>query len=59
MKKFEGLLKSEIKKVEKFAQKRDGKDSRLTGYDYPETEGATLPFSFTSRTGEDLLSVRH
>lgn len=40
MKKFEGLLKSEIKKVEKFAQKRDGKDSRLTGYGYHETEGA-------------------
>ena len=40
MKKFEGLLRSEIKKVEKFAQKRDGKDSRLTGYGYPETEGA-------------------
>lgn len=40
MKKFEGLLRSEIKKVEKFAQKRDGKDSRLTGYGYHETEGA-------------------
>lgn len=40
MKKFEGLLRSEIKKVEKFAQKRDGKDSRLTGYSYHETEGA-------------------
>ena len=39
MKKFEGLLRSEIKKVEKFAQKRDGKDSRLTGYGYHETEG--------------------
>lgn len=37
MKKFEGLLRSEIKKVEKFAQKRDGKDSRLTGYYYNET----------------------
>lgn len=35
-----GLLRSEIKKVEKFAQKRDGKDSRLTGYDYHETEDA-------------------
>lgn len=32
MKKFETLLKSEIKKIEKFAQKRDGKDSRITGY---------------------------
>ena len=32
MKEFENLLKSEIKKVEKFAQKRDGKDSRNTGY---------------------------
>lgn len=41
MKKFDGLLKSEIKKVEKFAQKRDGKDSRLTGYGYHETEGAS------------------
>ncbi len=40
MKKFKGLLRSEIKKVEKFAQKRDGKDSRLTGYGYHETEGA-------------------
>lgn len=34
MKGFDGLLRSEIKKVEKFAQKRDGKDSRLTGYGY-------------------------
>lgn len=59
MKKFEGPLRSEVKKVEKFAQKRDGKDSRLTGYGYHETESVTLPFSFTSRTGEDLLSVRH
>lgn len=41
MKKFDGLLKSEIKRVEKFAQKRDGRDSRLTGYGYHETEGAT------------------
>ena len=40
MKKFEGLLRSEIKKVEKFAQKRDGRDSRLTGYGYHQTEGA-------------------
>lgn len=40
MKKFEGLLRGEIKKVESFAQKRDGKDSRLTGYGYHETEGA-------------------
>lgn len=40
MKKFEGLLKSEIKRIEKFAQKRDKKDSRLTGYGYHETEGA-------------------
>lgn len=37
---FEGLLRSEIKKVEKFAQKRDGKDSKLTGYGYHETEDA-------------------
>lgn len=34
MKTFEGLKPSEIKKVERFAQKRDGKDSRLTGYGY-------------------------
>ena len=40
MKKFEGLLRSEIKKVEKFAQKRDSKDSRITGYSYHETEDA-------------------
>lgn len=40
MKKFKGLLRSEIKKVEKFAQKRDGKDSRLTSYGYHETEDA-------------------
>lgn len=40
MKKFEGLLKGEIKKVESFAQKRDGKDSRITGYCYHETEDA-------------------
>lgn len=40
MKKFEGLLRGEIKKVESFAQKRDGKDSRITGYGYHETEGA-------------------
>lgn len=26
------LLRSEIKKVERYAQKRDGKDSRVTGY---------------------------
>lgn len=32
MKQFESLLKSEIKKIEKYAQQRDGKDSRLTGY---------------------------
>ena len=40
MKKFEGLLRSEIKKVEKFAQKRDSKDSRITGYSYHDTEDA-------------------
>ena len=34
MKKFEGLLKSEIKKINKFAQKRDNKDSCITGYGY-------------------------
>lgn len=32
MKSFENILPSEIKKVERFAQKRDGKDSRVTGY---------------------------
>ncbi len=34
MKNFEGLLKSEIKKINKFAQKRDKKDSCITGYGY-------------------------
>ena len=34
MKKFEGLLKSEIKKINKFAQKRDNKDRCITGYGY-------------------------
>ena len=34
MKKFEGLMKSEIKKINKFAQKRDEKDSCITGYGY-------------------------
>lgn len=37
MKKFNGLTKGEIKKVEKFAQKRDGKDSQVTGASYNET----------------------
>lgn len=32
MKKFENLLKSEIAKIEKAAQKRDNKDSRITGW---------------------------
>lgn len=32
MKKFEGLMISEIKKINKFAQKRDKKDSCITGY---------------------------
>jgi hypothetical protein len=32
MKKFDSLLKSEIVKIEKAAQKRDNKDSRITGY---------------------------
>lgn len=31
---FEGLKPSEIKKVERFAQKRDKRDSRVTGYSY-------------------------
>lgn len=34
MKKFEGLLKSEITTINKFAQKRDGKDSKISGYSY-------------------------
>lgn len=38
MRRFDGLLKSEIKRVEKFAQKRDGKDSRLTSYGYHENK---------------------
>lgn len=37
MKKFENLLKSEIRKVEKSVQKRDGKDSRITGYSAKST----------------------
>lgn len=36
MKEFTGLLKSEIRKIEKFAQKRDSKDSQLTGYSYTQ-----------------------
>ena len=40
IKKFEGLLRSEIKKVEKYAQKRNGKDSRLTGCVYHEAKDA-------------------
>lgn len=32
MKSFENLLRSEVRRVERFAQRRDGKDSRLTGY---------------------------
>lgn len=32
MKKFENLLRSEIKKINKFAQRRDGKDSQITGW---------------------------
>ena len=34
MKKFEGLLRSEIKKVNSYARRRDGKDSQITGYCY-------------------------
>ena len=34
MKKFDSLLKSEIAKIEKAAQKRDNKDSRITCYSY-------------------------
>lgn len=33
-KRFEGLLRSEIKKVNRFVQKRDGRDSQITGYSY-------------------------
>ena len=40
MKKFDGLLRGEIKKVESFAKKRDGRDSRITGYGYHEAKGA-------------------
>lgn len=34
MKQFESLLKSEITKINKFVQKRDGRDSRISGYSY-------------------------
>ena len=34
MKNFEGLLRSEIKKVNSYARKRDNKDSQITGYAY-------------------------
>ena len=34
MKKFETLLKSEIKKINKAVQKRDNTDSVITGYSY-------------------------
>ncbi len=34
MKKFESLLKSEIKKINKAAQMRDNTDSVITGYYY-------------------------
>ena len=34
MKKFESLLKSEIKKINKAAQMRDNADSVITGYYY-------------------------
>ena len=34
MKKFESLLKSEIKKINKAAQMRDNADSVITGYSY-------------------------
>lgn len=32
MKKFEGLLRSEIAKAEKFATQKNGKDTRMGGY---------------------------
>ena len=31
-KRFEGPLISEVKKVNRFVQKRDGRDSQITGY---------------------------
>lgn len=34
MKEFDSLLKSEIKKINKAAQKRDNTDSVITGYSY-------------------------
>lgn len=34
IKKFEGLRAGEIKKIERFVQKRDGRDSHVTGYGY-------------------------
>lgn len=37
MKKIDGLLKGEIRKIEKFAQKRDGGNPWLAGYYYNET----------------------
>lgn len=33
-KRFEGLLRSEIKKVNAYVRKRDGRDSQITGYSY-------------------------
>lgn len=39
IKKFESLRASEIKKIERFAQKRDSKDSRVTGYSYNPVPG--------------------
>lgn len=36
MKTFNGLTAAEIRKVERFAQKRDKVDSRVTGYGYNE-----------------------
>ena len=37
MKNFDGLMNGELAKVERFAQKRDGTDSRVTGYSYKVT----------------------
>lgn len=42
MKKFESMLKSEIKKINKAAQQRDNTDSVITGYSsyrYPDELG--------------------
>lgn len=42
MKKFESLLKSEIKKINKAAQQRDNTDSQITGYSYGAVDELVL-----------------